>query len=228
MSNLFANQNPGVSQRKLYESKYNSARMNLLLVLAFTAVNIILLLTGSYTYFLFSASIPYFLVDMGMLMCGKYPPEVYVGELAGMEFLPPAVLVILTILAVLILAAYVLCWVFSKKKVGWLMAALVLFIIDTLGMFILYGISFDSIIDILFHAWVIWYLVSGIRAHNALMKLPEEEPVYEAGDGYITVDPIAPANNATSEEESVATENEPSIDETSNDEAIEAENSENT
>ena len=228
MSNLFANQNPGVSQRKLYESKYNSARMNLLLVLAFTAVNIILLLTGSYTYFLFSASIPYFLVDMGMLLCGKYPPEVYVGELAGMEFLPVAVLVILTIIAVLILAAYVLCWVFSKKKVGWLMAALVLFVIDTLGMFILYGISFDSIIDILFHAWVIWYLVSGIRAHNALMKLPAEEPVYEADDGYITVDPVAPANNATSEEESVATENEPSIDETANDEATEAENSENT
>ena len=135
MPNLFANKNPGVSDRRLYESKYNTARMNLLLVLAFTAINIILVLAGSYTYFLFSASIPYFLVDVGMLMCGKYPPEAYVGELAGMEFLPPAFLVILTILAVLILAAYVLCWVFSKKKVGWLMAALILFVIDTLGMF---------------------------------------------------------------------------------------------
>ena len=197
MSNLFANQNPGVSQRKLYESKYNSARMNLLLVLAFTAVNIILLLTGSYTYFLFSASIPYFLVDMGMLLCGKYPPEVYVGELAGMEFLPVAVLVILTIIAVLILAAYVLCWVFSKKKVGWLMAALVLFVIDTVGMFVIYGISFDSIIDILFHAWVIWYLVSGIRANNALRALPPVEQIApEMADGYFTVEPDAPAESS--------------------------------
>ena len=39
--------------------------------------------------------------------------------------------------------------------------ALVFFVIDTFGMFYLWGISIDMILDLLFHIWVIYYLVSG-------------------------------------------------------------------
>ena len=42
-------------------SQYRAARVNLLLALAFTLVNIILLFAGTDSYFLFSATIPYVL-----------------------------------------------------------------------------------------------------------------------------------------------------------------------
>ena len=199
-NNIMNNFSPAAAQRKAYETKYTNARVNLLLVVAFTAINIIILATGSYTYFLFSASIPYFIADMGMLLCGKYPPESYVDGFEEMIVFEPSVFPIFLVIAFAIVSVYLVFWFFSKKKPGFLMAALVLFVIDTVGMFILYGISFDSIVDIVFHAYVIWSLVSGIKAHNALLALPKEEVVCGEGEGFVTVDPVAPAETVTTEE----------------------------
>lgn len=56
---------------------------------------------------------------------------------------------------------------------AWLIVALVLFALDTL-MMLLGGIGLDSIVDILFHGWVIISLSMGISAHFKLKKLPEE------------------------------------------------------
>ncbi len=220
-NSIMDNFSPVEAQRKAYETKYTNARVNLLLVVAFTAINIIILATGSYTYFLFSASIPYFVADMGMLLCGKYPPEVYVDGLEEMIVFEPSVFPIFAIISLLIVSVYLVFWFFSKKRPGFLMAALVLFVIDTVGMFILYGVSFDSIIDIVFHGYVIWSLVSGIKAHNALLALPKEEVVYGEGEGFVTVDPVAPAETVSTDEtpaEEVPAE-EASIEETPVEEA---------
>lgn len=167
-----------VSQRTLYQNKYNSARSNLMLVVLFTVINIILLVTQSNSYFLFSAFIPYIIVGEGMLFCGMYPAEFYADELAGMEFMDKSLFTVMLVIAAVIVAIYLLCWIFSKKnKVGWLVAALVLFVVDTVGMLVLSGFSSDSIIDVVFHIWVIWSLISGVIAYNKLKKLPEEEEV---------------------------------------------------
>lgn len=217
-NNIMNNFNPVAAQRKAYETKYTNARVNLLLVVAFTAINIIILATGSYTYFLFSASIPYFIADIGMLMCGKYPPEAYGDGFEEMIVFEPSVFPIFLVIALAIVSVYLVFWFLSKKNPGFLMAALVLFVIDTVGMFILYGISFDSIIDILFHAYVVWSLVSGIKAHNALLALPKEEIAFGAGEGFVTVDPVAPAETVPTEE-AVATQ--ASTEETSTEGVIE-------
>lgn len=94
--------NPIAVQRKAYENKYTSARVNLLLVVVFTAINAIMLATGNFTYFLFSASIPYFVVDMGMIMCGKYPPETYVDGLDSMIIFEPSTITIFVVIALLL------------------------------------------------------------------------------------------------------------------------------
>ena len=60
--------------------------------------------------------------------------------------------------------------------IGWFIFTLVIFSIDTLLMIFLQGIG-DSIIDIVFHVWVIVSLVRGISAQAKLKKLPEE-PVF--------------------------------------------------
>ena len=181
MANLFRKkETQQLSQRQMLATKYYSARHNILLVLAFTLVNIILLVTNSNTYFLFSASIPYFIVDLAMLLCGKYPAEYYAGELAGMEILNDTFFIVALVVAAVILLLYLLSWIFSKKpRVGWMIFALVFFVIDTLGMLYLMDISTDALIDIVFHGWVIVSLTNGIISYFKAKKLPEEEELPE-------------------------------------------------
>lgn len=178
------------SPRALYEQKYRTSRMNLLIVTVITAINLILLVTNSDSYFLFSAFIPYFITGTGMLMCGRFPEDYYEG-LEDMIFLDNSVFVVLLVIAIIITLLYLLAWFMSSKnRVGWLIFSLVFFGIDTLGMLFINGISFDAILDIIFHAWVIYYLILGISAHNKLKNLPPEEelaPIIETKSGDIVL-----------------------------------------
>lgn len=168
--------NEPVSERQSLEGKYASARSNLLLVVAFTVINIILLVTQSDTYFLFSAFTPYFVAGLGMILCGKYPSDFYVDDFAGMDIFGDSVFAGFLIVAGIITLMYLLCWIFSKKnRVGWLIFALVFFALDTLGMLLLGGLALESIVDIIFHGWVLFSLGNGIYVHSKLKKLPEEE-----------------------------------------------------
>ncbi len=180
MSNPLKNSVNGanpLAPRAMLENKYKTARYNLLLAVAFTVINVILALTATDYYLLFSAFVPYFMVYMGMVLCGKFPPDFYEAlELELVEAWDSSFLVIMIVLAVIILAMYVLCFVMSGKyRSGWFTVALVLFIIDTVLLLVLNGIS-GSIIDILFHAWVIYYLIVGISAVKKLKALPPDEP----------------------------------------------------
>ena len=201
MANPFTNNQ--ASPRAIYEQKYTASRMNLLLVVVFTAINLVLLVTNSDSYFLFSAFIPYYMASTGMLMCGLFPEEFYTGELSGMVFLDTSVFYVLLVIAAVLTLLYVVAWFFSNKhRVGWLIFILVFFCLDTAGMLFITGISLESIIDILFHAWVIYYLVSGIVAHYKLKGLPpEEEPilVYEGDSAIEATKDIATDNEDTAD-----------------------------
>jgi len=167
-----------INERALLERKFETARGNILLVIVMTIVNVLLLVLNANTYFLFSAYIPFILADCGMYFCGLYPEEIYTGEMAGVEFLPKAFLVIMLVIVAVILALYFLSWLLSKKqKKGWLVFALIFFTLDTLAMFGLNGFVADSIIDYAIHIWVIVSLVSGISALSKLKKLPAVEEV---------------------------------------------------
>ena len=175
---FFANKNQQeqqMSERQMLESKFANSRHNLLVVLIFTVINIVLLVTNSNSYFLFSAYIPYMLVDLGMYLCGKYPAEYYGEEYAFAEFLHGSFLAIMISVAAIILFFYLLSWIFTKKgSKGWMVFALVFFSLDTAAMLLLNGISSDMIIDVVFHGWVVYSLATGISAANKLKKLPEE------------------------------------------------------
>ncbi len=168
-----------LSPQEALLQRYNGARNNLILVVAFTLVNMVMLVAGSSSYFLFSASIPYYLTFFGMLQTGNLPADYYYG---WTDFLPShtSFLVIIIIISVILTAIYALCWFLSKKRgFGWLVFALISFIIDTIFMFVFVGFSADMIIDVVFHTWVIISLSSGISAAVKLTKLPpqEEAPV---------------------------------------------------
>jgi len=177
MAGLFATpKTQEITEREKLTTKYQNARHNILLVLVFTLINIVLLVSNSNSYFLFSAAIPYYSAVFGMIFTGKYPAEYYTGELAGMEFLDNGFFVATLVFAAVILVLYLLSWILSKKpRVGWMIFALVLFILDTGAMLLISGISADMIMDIVFHGWVIVSLISGISAYFKLKQLPEEE-----------------------------------------------------
>lgn len=174
-----------VAERGSLETKFKNSRYNLLLVVAFTLVNIVLLITDTDTFFLFSAYIPYGVIDLGMLVCGKYPADFY-QQNAIAETLDPSAFIGFIIIAAIIVLLYLACWFFSKKvKTGWLVFALIIFAIDTIALIYVFGFESDNIVDIIFHVWVIVSLIMGISAGSKLKKLPpEEEETQEAFVNY--------------------------------------------
>lgn len=152
--------------RDLAQRKYNAARSNLLMMIGFTLLNIILFLAGSSTMFLFSATIPYFAVTLGVIF----------------EFTP--VLVVCSVIAAAALVLYLICWHFSKRHHGWLIAALVMFCLDCAFLLWLYLPSLDvsGILDILIHAWVLYYLIIGVKYGAQLKKMPEATPQVSPGE----------------------------------------------
>ena len=166
-----------LAPRALYQSKFNSARYNLLLVVAMTAINVVLLMLGGSSYFLFSATVPYSLAIDGMYMTGRMPEEWYADWPASVPFLDSGYMTIMMVIAFAIILVYLACFFFSKNfKTGWMIAAAVVFVLDTLYMVFIYGVGADSVMDILLHAWVLYYLISGSVYGIKLKKLPEDEP----------------------------------------------------
>lgn len=161
------NNNPAVDKnsREYQENLIKTCRSNLLLVVVFTVVNLAMLLGGSDSYWLFSASIPYYAVAFGMefdaLTAGTYTATALV-------------------IAAAIVVAYLLAWLLSKKRSGWLTVALVLFCLDCVclvGLMVWLQVGLmDCLLDMLFHAWVVLYLVRGVMAARKLKNMPAPMP----------------------------------------------------
>ncbi len=148
-----------LTKREFAQLKYETARKNLLLMLIFTIINLVMLGLEANVMFLFSATIPYMAGVFAISTGGTLFSSICIG-IAGVSML-----------------AFLLCWTFSKKHYGWMIGALVLFVMDTLamvGMYILTG-DFSGIIDAAAHVWVLYYLVIGVKYGYQLYTLPAEE-----------------------------------------------------
>jgi len=156
--------NKAATPRQAAFQKFNNARSNLLLMLAFTAINIILFVAGTETMFLFSATVPYLAVTFGILLENS------------------ALLTGAVVLAVLCLAMYLLCWILSKKHYIWMIVAAAMFAVDTLvmvGVYLLAG-EISGIMDFLIHIWVMYYLIVGAVSGYKLKTLPPDQPMEAA------------------------------------------------
>ena len=134
---------------------YNTARANLLLVVLFTAVNLVLSLVNADMYFLFSATVPQFILALGY------------------AFESSVALTVCAVLAFLGAGVYLLCWALSKKHRGWMIVALVLFSLDTLAALGMLLADTSMIIDVAIHGWVLFYLITGTSALVKMKKNPE-------------------------------------------------------
>lgn len=149
--------------QEYYERQVSMGRSALLVVLCLTALNLVLLIAGSSTYLLFSASVPYYLT----VMARGYDLAVYGGVNHGYTWAALAI-------SAVVLGLYLLCWFLSRKTHGWLTVGTVLFVVDTVCLALLcrfvFGGFTDSIMDFLMHGWVIYELFVGIRAARRLQS----------------------------------------------------------
>ena len=143
--------------------KIASARSSLLVMMIFTVVNMVMAVMDAGTYFLFSLSVPYYLTMLGMYMEGGI---VGTYTVTGM------------VIGGAILVVFLLCWLLSKKKTGWLTVATVLMVLDSLALavfsFALYENPAVNFMDFLFHFWILVTLSQAILAARKLKKLPAE------------------------------------------------------
>lgn len=145
-------------------------RRTLLGALALTVVNFILLLSGRGEYLLFSVSVPYYLVWFGKGMDNYFAPiQAENGTLTWTGLA----------LAALILGAYMLVWLLSRKKGGALWVAFGMLCIDSavpLAAALLTGQEIGgAVVDTLIHFVVLYQLAGGARAWKRLTtQLPEQ------------------------------------------------------
>ena len=198
-----------LSKGERYEANYNSARINLLIAMVFTLVNCVLSVVGGNTYFLFSITFPYAMVTEGAFWTGiMFSPEEY-AELGvpASEMMPMWFLFVMLVPAVIALALYALCWIFSKKRVGWMIAATVLFVIDTLFLILYYGVAADFIMDYLFHGWVLFILIRGVISHFRLKEVKAQADEV-SGQAFVPVPDQYSAPEAVNQETVPAQEGE--------------------
>ena len=172
---LFSNAKQQTQQDpiSIYSAKYTSARGSLLWISVFTFLNIIFsVIDGS--RFLFSAIIPSVLLEYTRFICGMFPAEQY-QEYENPQFADKSLFWIAVAVSVLVSLFFLLCYFFSKKKVGCLIAALVVFALDTVFMFLFLTTGIYLVTEIIFHAWAIISLAMGIYAHNKLQALKAAE-----------------------------------------------------
>lgn len=168
--------------RKRTPGVYQTARANLLLMMVLTAVNVAMALLGEDTYFLFTNFAAYILA--------AYAGAFYAFTGDG------GYLVVGIVLALLVLAVYLLCWLLSRKRRGWMVTVLVLFGLDTVLLLLsaLSDLMVSSILDILLHGLMLYYLIAAVRRgqpgpvaghQTPPQPLPEQTEFYDASLGVL-------------------------------------------
>lgn len=157
-----ANQYEDKSSREYQQQLLSRSRGYLLTVIIFTIINLVLLVLEQGTYFLFSASVPYYLTVLSQMMDGAA-----LGQNTTMALIISAV----------ILVGYFLCWLLSARKSVWLTVGMCVFILDTVALIYvalkLMESPLNGIVDLLIHALLIWEMSKGITAAKNLKEMPE-------------------------------------------------------
>ncbi|MDE6659071.1 MAG: hypothetical protein K2K01_03010 [Eubacterium sp.] len=145
------------------KKRINTAKTSIILVAVLTIANTILIAVNADMVFTFSAHVPQLVTFM-------------FSEIA-VEMQEKSYLYIGIAIAILMSLIYVALWLGAKKKNSFMVVALVLFSIDSAVLLYDLLLAFDAsfIIDIAFHAWVIYDLILGISAYSKLKKIPAEE-----------------------------------------------------
>lgn len=162
---------------------YNSARISLLLITIISVVNLVTILFSE-TYFIFSAYFTQILGATGYYLYLETGEVVYP--------------IVTTIVGLISVVPYFLCWLFSKKRYGWMVAGFVLFCVDSVGFtFDLISLlsvgQFSMTIDLVIRVLIIVELAMAVKSGKAYFEelkasqaVPEaSRPVYDQNGNII-------------------------------------------
>ena len=164
-----------MQKRMLLERKFEIARRNLLSVVIFSAINVLLVLANTNLSFLFSATFPLFVAGFGQAWTQES------GE--------PVFLLVAAAISIVVIGLYLLFYLLTKKRKGAIIGALVLFSLDTLFLVLLVlpGFDFSVLINVAFHIWIMYYLITGTRAWSGLKNLHDDDLTEPVAD----IEPVA-------------------------------------
>ncbi len=146
------------------EAKIKNSRSTVLIALIFTVVNIVFVMFGSDTQLVYAMTAPYYFVIFGKGMDNRFTmgtwSETGVYTRTGL------------LLALVILGFVALCWFLSARRSSILQWLLAVAIVDALVLVALsvyfVGGLLGSLVDIIFHVFLIVRLVQGIKAARKL------------------------------------------------------------
>lgn len=149
--------------RNELERKYNLSRINLIILVGLSVVNIITLVLND-TYFFFSLAFPRnFQLVVSFL--GNS------GLMDGSLYTKPILLLIMILPIIL----FLLCYIFSNNlKYRALLWAIILFAIDCIFTLITF-----EVIDIIFHAYIMFILIVGYRSGRGIAKLDASIEIFK-------------------------------------------------
>ena len=162
-------------------SKYNSARISLLIIVIVSVLNLFTILFSG-VYFVFSSYFTQVLGGAGYMLYAETKEVIYP--------------IVTTVLGIISVVPYLLCWIFSKKRFGWMVASLVIFCVDSAGfLFDMIGLlaigEFSMTIDLVIRVLLIVEFAIAVKcgkAYFAELKVQESainsSPVYD-NDGNI-------------------------------------------
>ena len=172
-------QQPQKGTLEYYAKNYSVCRANLLAVILFSIISVVMLVVGD-SYFLFSN---YFATEYAyvgfMYLSGGWKNWEDAAEigLAGEEFLAIMGAAFITVATVVLIALF-LCWVFSKKsRVPFIVAAIIM------GLDTVYVLLMFDIVNILFHIWIMYYLILAIKSWGDMKRLEAQGEYMTGEDG---------------------------------------------
>ena len=175
--------------KEMYQRDLNMSRMNLLLSVIFTVVNLVMVMCSVTTSFFFSASIPYYPSLFFAINCGIFDTSYYEAFYETYEnglyadtwqqeitFLDPSIFWAVFAISILMIVGLLLLWFFSKKYKVCSMITLAFYIVDTLFLlgfsFFLGSAGIELILQLLFHEWIVYYALLSVRAWKGMDTAP--------------------------------------------------------
>ena len=145
------NQTPTVLSQN--EAKYRNARVSLLVIIAFSILNIFTI-TSSGTYYMISSYISQIVTVVGYSLYLELNQKLF--------------LILFGAIAAALILPYLLCFFFCKRHVGWMIGATVMFSLDTLLLLIdvipgVLGGDYVILINLAFHIYALVTLIMGIK-----------------------------------------------------------------
>lgn len=161
-----------MNRRQKLQQNVSIGRISLLVILAVSLLNQLLLLVGVKYFFLFGASIPYYLNWLGQALSEYY-------HVTGYK-------VVALLIALALFAAYAISWMLSAKHWKWMRLGLILYCADTLFM-IAFAIAFllnplSCVLWVLIHLVGVGLLYKAFRSGQQLERRSRRRrPVQQVG-----------------------------------------------